>query len=145
MLFLHYLEQLDNNRSQERSNCGKNIRDTLGWHLVLPPPFFLCHLLTFVIYNRTDKWRHWIFMIKWFHSFALCILTVLKTPVTRGMIACSFQEQSIVFHSKDMKILTIVLSCWTSIMTFFFFCIILVCNLSPLNWGNQKKNYMKMG
>ena len=28
---------------------------------------------------------------------------MLKTPVTRGMITCSFQEQSIVFQSKDMK------------------------------------------
>lgn len=139
MLFLHYLEQLDNNRSQERSNCGKNIRDTLGWHLVLPPPFFLCHLLTFVIYNRTDKWRHWIFMIKWFHSFSLCILTVLKTPVTRGMIACSFQEQSIVFQSKDMKNSDNNLKLLNKHNDIFFFCIILVCNLSPLNWGNQKK------
>ena len=145
MLFLHYLEQLDNNRSQERSNCGKNIRDTLGWHLVLPPPFFLCHLLTFVIYNRTDKWRHWIFMIKWFHSFALCILTVLKTPVTRGMIACSFQEQSIVFHSKDMKILTIVLSCWTSIMTFFFFLHNFGVQFIPFELGKSKKKLYENG
>lgn len=145
MLFLHYLEQLDNNRSQKRSNCGKNIRDTLSWHLVLPPPFFLCHLLTFVIYNRTDKWRHWIFMIKWFHSFALCILTVLKTPVTRGMIACSFQEQSIVFQSKDMKNIDNSLKLLNKHNDFFFFLHNFGVQFIPFELGKSKKIIWKWG
>ena len=103
MLFLHYLEQLDKNRSQERSNCGKNIRDTLGWHLVLsPPPFFFC----------TTFWHLWSitelmngnigFLCLSDSSVLHCVsYTRLKTHVIRGMSVCAFWEQGIVFQSKD--------------------------------------------
>ena len=35
---------------------------------------------------------------------------------------------------------TMVFSSWTSIVTYTFYCIILVYHLSPLNWGFSKKN-----